>query len=87
MNAGKYIMAHNLRALPVVVPDTSTLAIKIHTRNKSIVVCLYSKEYEMSDEVQLSIRKLDKNVGFILSSPTQVFISHCDKNCSVTWKR
>lgn len=67
------IAAHNLSARPVVVPDTSTLAINMHTRNKSIVVGLDSKEYEMSDEVQLSVRKFDKKVGFIKFPDTSFY--------------
>lgn len=59
------IAPHNLNIRPMIIPDKSTLKIKVSGRNDSFLVSLDSRSYIIDQSVELVVKKHPRKVGIV----------------------
>ncbi len=59
------IAPHNLTMRPVVVPDTSQLTFRIHTRGEKFFVSLDNRNYMAEDGSELRVRRAEKSIFLV----------------------
>ena len=59
------IAPHNLTMRPVVVPDTSQVTFRVHTRGEKFFVSLDNRNYLAGDGTELRVRKAEKSIFLV----------------------
>ena len=59
------IAPHNLTMRPVVVPDTSQVTFRVHTRGEKFFVSLDNRNYRAGDGTELRVRKAEKSIFLV----------------------
>lgn len=60
------IAPHNLNVRPIVVPDTSTIMLKVSGRNKENLLSMDSRITTFTDETQITVKKAPFNIKLVL---------------------
>ncbi len=73
---------HNFGMRPVVVPDTATISLKIHTRHGEAMLSVDNRTYRISDGKQITIRRAKEQI--LLAAPHNISFYET-LHCKMMW--
>lgn len=67
------IAPHNLNARPLVIPDTSIVKLRVHTRSKSFLTSLDSRTAALPNGASIEIKKAPYKISFVQLTENSFF--------------